>query len=118
MKRLKPSDFLDAASISFLENNRPGGLDWFESVINNPSFKEVLRYYKITDYHCTDPEKNGTHVIFLKKKFLKKNEPYHIVPSTLGIYIDDALDSMDPEIKGTYVRDGIHLIIYQPWVIQ
>lgn len=113
MKRLKPSDFLDEPSISFLENNRPGGLDWFESVINNPSFREVLRYYKIIDYHCTDPERNGTHVIFLKKK-----DPSKIVPSTLGIYIDDALDSMDPETKGTYIKDCNDLIIFQPWVIQ
>lgn len=112
MKTLKPSDFLDAISISFLENNRPGGLDWLESVLNNPSFKEVLRYYKPIDYHCTNPEKNGTHIIFLKKK-----DPSKIVPLTLGIYIDDALESLDPETKGTYIMDCNDLIIFQPWLV-
>lgn len=112
MKTLKPSDFLDAISISFLENNRPGGLDWFESILNNPSFKEVLRYYKPIDYHCTEPEFNGTHIIFMKKK-----DPSKIVPSTLGIYIDDALESLDPETKGTYIMDCNDLIIFQPWLV-
>lgn len=36
MKRINPSDFLDVPSISFLENNRPGGLEWLESILNNP----------------------------------------------------------------------------------
>lgn len=108
---MKACDFLDAPSISFLENNRPGGIEWLESVINHKSFKFILKYYKPYDYHCTEPEFNGTHVIFLHKK------PNVIVPSTIGIYIDDALESLDPELKGTYIKDNNELIIFQPWII-
>lgn len=108
---MKATDLFTQAYINGLPE---GGIEWFETVINDPSFKYILKFYYIESYVLSYSDLcfnhyYGTHSIFLKLK------PGKLVPSLIGVYVDEALKSTDPELKGTYVVDNDTLVIFQPW---
>lgn len=110
-------DFLNKVTKRLGEEGDNISSDWLRGILSNPQFRQISRHYDLVDFivseHDNVTDIYGVQMIWLKSKC---NLMYCPV-NNIGALLSDILDSMDPDIRGTYQLSNNYIIIYQPYVV-
>lgn len=90
---------------------------WLEGIFSHPLFSHITRYYTPVDFIVAEHD-NVTDIYGVQMIWLKSKNNSLVCPvNNIGAILSDILDSMDPDIRGTYQLSGTYIIIYQPFVV-